>query len=254
MVAIQGKFLLLAISFYNNYFGKLQDKFAAVNNTLPSRLQQPQPYGRYEDLVIGVLEEAKALFITGVPEMGIPVLDPLVLDALPFNLNLPDLIEADIGLSHGMFKGLSDFNVTDVKIDITEDIFPIKASISVRFNDLYFVSNYAINGSVGGSTQAFGGILALELDNFIFSLSIETGQHCNVITLDKNSFGLEIEAANVFITGLMNDENMSSEISKLLTEILADTITASSEGLDEMVSPIIQKELNKILAYLLFEV
>lgn len=52
----------------------------------------------------------------------------------------------------------------------------------------------------------------------------------------------------------MNDENMSSEISKLLTEILADTITASSEGLDEMVSPIIQKELNKILAYLLFEV
>lgn len=86
----------------------------------------------------------KPHLLKGIPEMGLPSVDPLTIPKIDLQTGNGTALNMDITLTDLMFSGGINFEFSNVDIDLETGKF----NMEITFPDLKMVSNYEAKGRV----------------------------------------------------------------------------------------------------------
>lgn len=221
----------------------LSYKQNAINQLLAAtRSQSPQPVSTNEtatledsfgELLFNVISEKfKAHLRTGVPELGIPSLDPLKFSE---KLNLQPSIGGDpydIELRNLRISGISNFYLKDLTPKLTQ----LRFRISLLFPKIIADADYVVNGSIYEVFDVKGaGVASLEYTDVVLrttvNLELKNGT-LRITTADppmvdfaNTKINLKAgDARTNQVDSAVTHNNMASELGPLLFWMLADHV------------------------------
>lgn len=221
----------------------LSYKHNAINQLLAAtRSQSPQPVSTNEtatledsfgELLFNVISEKfKAHLRTGVPELGIPSLDPLKFSD---KLKLQPTIGGDpydIELKNLRISGISNFYLKDLTPKLTQ----LRFRISLLFPKIIADADYAVNGSIYEVFDVRGaGLATLEYTDVLLrttvNLELKNGT-LRITTADPPMVDFANTKINLKsgddrsnqVDSSLTSNNMASELGPLLFWMLADHV------------------------------
>ncbi|KAG7169892.1 uncharacterized protein LOC121865186 isoform X2 [Homarus americanus] len=170
------------------------------------------------DAIIDILEDIREGMVTGFPELGIPPLDPLVIDSIPYNVSW------DNNTVYGNMSGselvdLATFQTAKVLVNV----FGLSVDIGLLLDALELHGAYVMDGRAL-DLHVFGdGAYHIKLNEITLSffMKLGLGKYVSVkemtadFTLKSSKVQFE-HLMNGGITGALINEALSVELPKVL--------------------------------------
>ncbi|XP_077288571.1 uncharacterized protein LOC143912969 isoform X2 [Arctopsyche grandis] len=99
-----------------------------------------------DDKIIKLLDDAREHFETGFPNLGIPPLDPLILEKTQFNVYQKAIINAEIDLYNVAVGGLKEYFINNLNLKISD----LTIDFDVTIPELLLTFEFLVNGKVAG--------------------------------------------------------------------------------------------------------
>ncbi|CAG5056008.1 unnamed protein product [Parnassius apollo] len=112
----------------------------AENGQLPSYMKKCELKDGFDECVKTQIEKSLPLFTKGIPELGVPSTDPVILDDIAINGN-----GLNLSFTNAAMHGLSKCRLTQLKVDIgnEEEVFDLAFK-----GDLSLTAKYNIDGRI----------------------------------------------------------------------------------------------------------
>ncbi|EFN89509.1 uncharacterized protein LOC105184252 isoform X2 [Harpegnathos saltator] len=190
------------------------------------------------------LEKFRSSIRDGNKDFGIPPLDPFKSDKIPIKLNEKD-INLDALLTKVNMQGLSGYKVNSGDFRL----IGLKVVMDLTWPLIYAVTNYSMNGTVGGTVALYGKgdieIGAKDLDIYLeVSLKVK-GKYLEVKSV---TLKISLRALQFTITGLFDDKDMSELISAVISDMMPKLIQDYQSDIVGVINPIIEDKVNGFLA------
>uniref|UniRef100_A0A1Y1LMX5 Lipid-binding serum glycoprotein N-terminal domain-containing protein n=1 Tax=Photinus pyralis TaxID=7054 RepID=A0A1Y1LMX5_PHOPY len=185
----------------------------------------------FENEINGVFDYIKQMIKNGIFGLS---LDPFHFPWLPVNLE-HESIRSKLHLRDISFEGLSDFEVNPATVEI--GIFPPKGTfkLGLFFKAIKFGTNYDGTLKILQLLNLFGkGKFRFELDQLKINVEVEATPIPLKITKAKITLGLP--STDWEVTGLFNDEHLSSIITLQLKDALNSLATEYEGALNTLIN------------------
>jgi len=198
------------------------------------------------DYIIMVLENLREKMISGIPSIGVPVLDPLTIGGLGLDIPTSQILEITGFFDDMTLSGLSDFEI----VDVVADILTFTAKINLTIPALTLQGNYDLNG-----TALFDILPVFGEGAFVINL-YEVEVYLGVVAVEDAELGLQIEtltvtldatSGSVVMGDLFGGGMMETVLDIVLTDIIVDLINEVSDRLLEDLTDWLKTELNLAL-------
>ncbi|KAL6260311.1 hypothetical protein P5V15_007842 [Pogonomyrmex californicus] len=201
--------------------------------------------GKYDgDKLKGFLEKVKILIKTGNETLGIPVLDPFTQDRLEININ-EDGLNLNGLLTNINVKGLSEYDINAGDYNIK---LPLKIILTVNLSWPLITANtkYNIKGKMDDFEIYGDGTIDMAARGFGFDTEIQLGINGQHFKINDLKLKLDLESLNLHITGLYNDEEISTILSAMISDMASDIVRDVSTA--SKIIPFVQKILDDFLS------
>ncbi|XP_018392812.1 PREDICTED: uncharacterized protein LOC108771903 [Cyphomyrmex costatus] len=222
---------------------KLQVVFGLIlicYNAMAMRINEPLKNQIVEDF----LEKLKSMLETGNEKLGLPVLDPYKADQLAFDVN-EDVIKLNANLSKVNANGLAKYNVINGDLDMSDDVV---LAIHLSWPLVTASTDYAMKGKIE-SFEVFGdGNINLSAHNFVLNTVLTflwDKQLTSYLTVKDIKLDLSLQKLDFKATGLFNDEETSTVLSAIVSEMAPELI--SDERITSKIIELVTKKLNEFL-------
>ncbi|XP_019864894.1 uncharacterized protein LOC109594145 [Aethina tumida] len=203
-----------------------------------------------EDKINQTVECVRTTLTTGIPELGLPSFDPLIIEN--FTLNLDNLNLTDVKgfatLENGVADNIVNFVVTNVKGELyllpptyTVDFTMLNANLSNLGH--YRLNLTAFGVPIWGEGSILVGIEHLNITGHVKGV-IDTDM---VVVVKELAAPATIEKFIFSITGLFGDEDYSKEISQKISEAVPEIINNNPEIFLDIVGPLIVELMNALI-------
>ncbi|KAK1123546.1 hypothetical protein K0M31_008251 [Melipona bicolor] len=167
-----------------------------------------------------IIEKIRARMPYGIPELGIPALEPFHLDELYINFDNPDIGNISIVLENLSLYNLSTFVVNKAKLSLIGPIFA--ANISVP--KIHIEGFYNISGDIG-NTVDLQGSGPFKADVYDFQLYVSSllgfrkGVYLKTFYMDFSLRSIDINLEN-----FTDDDELTDVINKVVRELTPKVI------------------------------
>ncbi|XP_022905916.1 uncharacterized protein [Onthophagus taurus] len=198
------------------------------------------------DRIRKLLEEFRKYMVTGIPELGLPILDPLTIRKIDINithkeLSLQGYVE-DVRVRH-----LSKFRLDDLNYDMPTK----KLVLNLTFPNLDIDGFYDITINVGQSFTIFGkGPFWIKL----YQLSIETLSDIRVDPMSYPPFYVasmylhpKLKKIKNHFYGLMDKQDLEDTFNKAITRMAPTALDTLWPEIEPKVSNILTSVINRKL-------
>jgi len=200
------------------------------------------------------LEDLRPLMRTGIPQLNLPVTEPMQVDAIEFEQGQPPVL-VKAGFSNVVVQGLSNF-VTDY-IDADPDSQTLRIGLTVPEMDISGL--YRINGEVfilplegsGSFTTKMTGVTAVGQSNI---LPVQSVQGRQVLQVDNSDIDFNIGRVFIHMNNLFNGENelLANTVNKFLNdhsqEVIKEVKPEISRQLTELVTRVMNDAFSELPA------
>merc|ERR550519_1402683 len=188
-----------------------------------------------------ILELFKAQMPTGIPDLGIPVLDPFAVPHFDIPHIHESIIQADIKIDNFVIINLSTFETRLVHLDIEE----LSLELELGIADLRGDADYSLDGVIVSIFPLYGeGPMWLELYDLVLyakaAVTINDEGYVQVTSLDLSA---DFKGIKLHLDNLMGGGNFGEAINNLLNA-LGDYIWDQLKG---FLFPLLEDVLTKIL-------
>jgi len=197
------------------------------------------------DQLTKVLEAFRITLKEGNPEAGIPIMDPLQMDTIAFELGQENKLTINIAAGGIYLTGLSDFEVNDVEVSIIP--LGLKYDITLPMSILN-TETYSLKGLVFGALPIYGdGKAYFEIGGLRFSgvaaLQVKDG---DVAVKDLN-LRIGIDSMLSQTTGMLGGGDIDNVINAIIGDLAVEFFNSYSDIISGQVNNIMLPHINKML-------
>ncbi|XP_076290807.1 uncharacterized protein LOC143214087 [Lasioglossum baleicum] len=224
-------------------------------------LEEPIAGGSHPDIpdipdedggqLVGFLEKLKAWMKTGNDKPKIPILDPLKKDHLELNINNQKTgIILQAALDNLRVLGLADFvvNKGDFKL------IGLKANIDLTWKNIDLFTMYElIKARIQSPPIAFNGtgaILAILKDLRVSADAKLSMNADDKLFVKEIKMGIQLGKLEFTATGLLNDEEISQMISRIVSDLVPQILRDYPKEISEKSGELVKKVLDNVLSKL----
>ncbi|XP_050308931.1 uncharacterized protein LOC126745225 [Anthonomus grandis grandis] len=204
-------------------------------------------FGRVEDRLRALLEEFRGIILSGIPELNIPVLDPLHINKVDFDIN------HEAARLKGKAENLTIRHISKFKVDKERftDLgqFRFKLDLNLTFPQIAVTGNYKVNGKVGRSFIIFGeGPFWLNLINLKLGTStILKFTLPAKLRVEKLTINIKLGALQNHLDNLFNDDEVGDIINKVISKMAPEALDILWPEIKPSVEEQIKRYINRIL-------
>lgn len=195
--------------------------------------------------IVGFLEKFKTKLKNGDDKLGLPVLDPFDADRLEIKLN-EEMINMDALLTKANAKGLSEYDIIKGEYDMGK-IFVLNLHLSWPL--IVASTDYSMKGKISDFEIYGKGDMKMSAHDFSFNTTMEfaiEGGLIGHLKITDIKLKLSLKSLDFHVTGLYDDDEMSSILSDLISDMAPDVI--SDDAVVNELIPFIRKPLDNFLA------
>ncbi|XP_011051885.1 PREDICTED: uncharacterized protein LOC105144602 [Acromyrmex echinatior] len=224
---------------------KLQVVFGIVLICCNARAMRinAEPFGN--PMIQDALEKLKNTLKTGNEKLGIPILDPFKADQLAVNIN-EDEIKLNANLSTCNVNGLSGYDVINGDLTMSEDIV---ISLHLSWPLVTANTKYDMKGKVDNFELFGNGNIKLSAQNFVLNTTVTflwNGSLNSYLKVKNINLELSLQKLDFQATGLFNDEETSTLLSALISDMAPELI--SNEMVISKIVAFVTKKADDFLA------
>jgi len=161
-----------------------------------------------------ILENLRDQMPEGIPELGIPPLDPLSVPGIEIPHIDEDLIKADIEINNLVITGISTFNIETVHLDLER----LGLTLDLLIPDLRGDAEYFLDGTILGLLPLYGeGAMFLELFNL--NMSAVANVMINVegfVEITTMELGADFTEIKIHLDDLLGGGEFGESINNML--------------------------------------
>lgn len=201
-------------------FGIVRGGFGIFNRTLDRVINT---FNRVEDRLSELLEEFRTFLVKGIPEFNIPILDPLHIDNIQFNIQ-QESGDFNGSASDVTIRHISKFVLDGVRFsDIGAWKFRLDLNVTLPF--IRADGLYDVNALIGDTIHVFGdGKFWLNI--YDIKLRISAIIKLEYTTLRLSDLGLNIKIAKLenYFANLMHDEKTGELYNRVISKMAPEAL------------------------------
>ncbi|CAG9769290.1 unnamed protein product [Ceutorhynchus assimilis] len=204
-------------------------------------------FGRVEDRLRALLEEFRGIILRGIPELNIPVLDPLHVNKVEFDVN-HEAARLKGKAENLTIKHISKFQVDKERFtDLGQ--FRFKLDLNLTFPYIKVTGNYKIDGRVGKAFLIYGegpfwlNLIDLKLGtSTILKFSLPARLRVEKLSVDIKLGKLENRFEN-----LLKDKETGDIINRVISRMAPEALDILWPEIKPSVEEQIKNYINRIL-------
>ncbi|XP_066138148.1 uncharacterized protein [Euwallacea fornicatus] len=204
-------------------------------------------FGRVEDRLRALLEEFRGIILRGIPELNIPVLDPLHVNKVEFDVN------HDSTKLKGKAENLTIRHISKFKVDKERftDLghFRFKLDLNLTFPYVKVNGDYDIDGKIGRGFAIYGqgpfwlNLMNLQLGtSIILKFTLPAKLRVEDLNVDIKLGKLENRFEN-----LLNNKEAGDVINRVISQMAPEALGMLWPEIKPSVQEQIKKYINRIL-------
>ncbi|CRK96551.1 CLUMA_CG010163, isoform A [Clunio marinus] len=215
------------------------------SSILPTILERILERGRniLNRQIINIIEGQRENFSTGWPLLGIPPIDPLLIEDVELNLDtLETLNSFSLRLFDAELVGLQEFEIDEMDVSI----IGLSAYFEISFRELSLIGQHETSGNLGTTPISGTGSASfifndLRVNGTIDMSNVDDG----FLNIDKFFLGISVRRVTVRLQGF--GIFLDATISTLLSAAFPTLITESQSAINDFINENIVSALNKVL-------
>ncbi|XP_067004598.2 uncharacterized protein [Anabrus simplex] len=212
-------------------------------------LPPPAPKNDIDNAIISALEALRQLMPKGIPELGVPVMEPLTVPHYDLNVDT-ELAKITASLDDLVIKNLSTFKI----VKIANDLENLKADFDLSFERITLSGQYNMSGLAMGSLEIFGnGAFSLVVDGFDVGgtvyLSSQSGSKDSPAELDKLLVHFSVKGMASNFENLMGGGDLGELVNSLISESAPEFIKGHQAELSTLIADTVKGMVNPILSH-----
>ncbi|XP_030751560.1 uncharacterized protein LOC115879062 [Sitophilus oryzae] len=204
-------------------------------------------FGRVEDRLRALLEEFRGIILRGIPELNIPVLDPLHVNRINFDVN-HDAAKLKGKAENLTIKHISKFQVDKEKFTDLGS-FRFKLDLNLTFPYIKVTGKYKVDGKVGKNFVIYGdgpfwlNLIGLKLGtSTILKFTLPAK-----LRVEKLSIDIKLAKLENYFSNLLNDKEVGDLVNKAISRMAPEALDILWPGIKPSVEEQIKKYINHIL-------
>ncbi|CAB3220995.1 unnamed protein product [Arctia plantaginis] len=199
-----------------------------------------------DDCILKSIEAIKPRIILGIPELGVPAIDPFLIPEIKApttdNLNIR-FMARDVKVTGG-----GDFKIKSLSVDL--DSLTIKAHI--RFPKLHFEGDYKIDGQIlivplNGEGKFHSDAVKCDAE-LIFRLQVVPQDGVDYLKFNKIDIDINVRDYRIKLDGLFNgDKSLGDAANAAINQNRGEFLKVSKPYLEKTVSKFILDVANKVV-------
>ncbi|CAH0559419.1 unnamed protein product [Brassicogethes aeneus] len=203
-------------------------------------------FGRVEDRLSALLNEFRNRILHGIPEFNIPILDPLHIKNIEFDVS-HDAADLKGYAKNVTIRHISKFRVDKQKFSDLGD-WKFKLDLNITFPYLTATGKYKINGMVGDSFRIFGdGPFGLNLTDLSIGTSTILKYDFPRLRITSMDIDVKLRKLKSNFENLMSDEELGLLFNKAISQMAPEALKILWPELKVPVEKQVMKYINNIL-------
>ncbi|KAF2893581.1 hypothetical protein ILUMI_12588, partial [Ignelater luminosus] len=198
--------------------------------------------GTVRDKVIRILEELRKYMQQGIPELGIPILEPLVIERIELNIASPKIGRIQGFANKVEVRGLSEFKIDYVNWDSRH-----RLTLNITFPRIDVNGKYGISGEISRMINIHGngpfwlklrGLSIGAIAQFSHDMSHDPPNYISAMRI-----GIKLKKINNNFSNLMN----GTELGQLFNEVVSKVAPEALDMLWPEIEPGISRQVAGII-------
>ncbi|XP_067003462.2 uncharacterized protein [Anabrus simplex] len=199
-----------------------------------------------DDTIAKALERLRESMSKGIPELQLPVLDPLNIHH--FDLN----ISSELATIRGRLDDVVINNLSSYKLErIANDLDNLKIEFTLSFKPISLSGHYNVTGKAGFIDIFGNGPFSLRLNGLVVDCSLYltsiNGVSDGAASLASLDIHISISAIKAKFENLMGGGAMGDLVNELIGEVGPDFIKANPQEVSILIGKELQQLVNPIL-------
>ncbi|XP_042219802.1 uncharacterized protein LOC121864710 [Homarus americanus] len=196
-----------------------------------------------DDQIIKALESFREHMSSGWPELGIPVLDPLLLPEVDLNITAGN-IDLKMNLSDVVINNLSNFTIDRVH----SNLLFLKVDIDLGLAQLDVDGLYDILGTIGVFPVFGEGPFLLDAFDLTFSVEVGLGRdEYDELGVTILTMYVDLNTTEVDFENIMGGGDMADFVNGVLSSLAPDILQSLEEEYLPFLEEALKHEINTIL-------
>ncbi|XP_042229660.1 uncharacterized protein LOC121871435 [Homarus americanus] len=214
---------------------------------LPDGCRDPPGNNNLAAIIVKVLESVRPLLSTGIPDLGIPPLDPMgPFPYIPFHIDVSSL-RLDGSVNDTLVKNLAQFIICQVNftLGISE-----KFAIDLRMDDFHIDGQYDVNGLAFSLFPIFGGgnyILDVYGAGISGGAKVSYNPFSDHASIKNLQLDIMFKDLKLVLECILGCGDMADLINSLIGEIAPPMFNAIWDVIDPILTDALQDGINHIL-------
>ncbi|XP_045612996.1 uncharacterized protein [Procambarus clarkii] len=214
---------------------------------LPDGCLDPPGNNAVADIIANALEAVRPLLVNGLPDLGIPPLDPLgPLPVIPLHIDVSNL-RLDGTVNDTLVKYLSQYVVCQVNftLGISE-----KLDVDLRLEDFRIEGQYDVDGTALAIFPVFGsGGYSLDVNEAqaVVAAKISYNPISDHASVKNLQIDIAFESLDLVMECILGCGDMADLINSLASEIAPAIFNAVWEVIDPILTSALEDGINEIL-------
>lgn len=180
-------------------------------------------FGRIEDRIRALLEELRKRILRGIPELNIPILDPLHINRVDFDVQQQSL-RFKGHLENVTVKHISKFNVAELALKDLNG-WNFRLDLNITFPFLKGTGMYDFDGLVGKNFHVFGnGPFWVNLMDLSVQTSTVIKFELTRLRVTDMKINIKLRKLENYFDNLLNDEETGQLINRMISKIAPEAI------------------------------
>jgi len=203
-------------------------------------------FSRVEDRLRELLEEFRKLIVRGIPEFNIPILDPLHVDKIDFNI-AHESAKINGSVEDVTVKHISKFTIDKQKFTVLSNL-EFKLDLNLTFPLLVINGFYELDGAIGDMFTVFGnGRFWLHLIDFKVGTSAIVKFKYPGLRVTALNVDLKLKKLENNFENFMGDKEMGELFNKAISRMAPEALDILWPDIKQPIERQILKYINHIL-------
>ncbi|XP_020282128.1 uncharacterized protein LOC109853943 isoform X2 [Pseudomyrmex gracilis] len=192
------------------------------------------------------LEKFRGRMRNGIPELGIPPLEPFTLDEIDIDTDNPEIGKVHLVIEDLEMRKLSTFLIDRAKMSLIGPTIAVNISIP----EIYATGHYNISGILGDTYKLRGaGPFEMTVNDFRAYVIIVLG-YARGVYLRKFDLDFSLRAIKIHLHDFMGNEEVGLIMSKVFEELTPEAVDIIKPDILPVIRDYVANQINETIHHL----